>query len=148
MANTTHTATTQHDPANPPAVQQNREQERERERERERNREHDRDRDSDSDGEQNRPYTSYPGGMASDPIAQLSSEISSNIKGLPDRMRSLIDSTPAFRAVMDQVENDLVASIAQSIRRVVETEVAKATGGYALTSERDKKKLATEKKIP
>ena len=94
------------------------------------------------------PYSAYPGGMASDPIAQLASEISTNIKGLPDRMRSLIDSTPAFRNVMDQVENDMVASIAQSIRRVVETEVAKVTGGYSLTSEKDKEKLATEKKIP
>ena len=93
------------------------------------------------------PYTSYPGGMASDPIAQLASEISTNIKGLPERIRGHIDSTPALKAMFDQYENDLVGSIAQSIRRVVDVEVAKVTGGIVPGKAQAAAKAENERRV-
>jgi hypothetical protein len=78
----------------------------------------------------------YPGGMASDPAVALANEIVTSLRGAPDRMRSVIDNTPALKAVMDQAEQGLVADIALTIRRFVDGEVAKATGGMTLHGEK------------
>jgi hypothetical protein len=73
----------------------------------------------------------YPGGMASDPANALANEIVTNIRGSADRLRSRIESNPALKAALEQGDDDLVASVAQSIRRAIDAEVAKATGGFA-----------------
>jgi hypothetical protein len=74
----------------------------------------------------------YPGGMASDPAAALANEIITNLRGAPDRLRSRVDSTPALKAVMDQIDSDTMSNIAQSIRTLINNEVAKATGGMGI----------------
>jgi hypothetical protein len=75
------------------------------------------------------PTPAHPGGMASDPVGALANEIVTNIRGAPDRLRSQIESTPALKSLFDQANENVVAEIAQSIRRFVDAEVAKATGG-------------------
>jgi hypothetical protein len=75
--------------------------------------------------------TPFPGGMASDPAVALANEIMTNIKGAPDRFRSQVDNTPALKALMEQSNNDLISGISQSIRNLVNQEVARVTGGMA-----------------
>jgi hypothetical protein len=60
----------------------------------------------------------YPGGMASDPAAATANEIVVNIKGAIEKMRL-------------ELPPDLVGSVAAAIRGLVNSEVAKATGGVA-----------------
>jgi hypothetical protein len=73
--------------------------------------------------------TGSPGGMASDAITALAGEIVTNMKGAPDRFRTQVENNPALKAMMDEASGNMIGEIAQSIRRVVESEIAKVTGG-------------------
>jgi hypothetical protein len=77
------------------------------------------------------PYSAHPGGMASDPANALANEIVTSITGAGERFRSQVESTPALKSLFDQANTSLVAEVTQTIRRFVDAEVAKATGGIA-----------------
>lgn len=77
------------------------------------------------------PKPSVPGGMASDPALAVANEIVTNIKGAADRFRTQVENTPALKALMDQTQGDLVAGVADTIRKFVDEQVSKATGGMA-----------------
>jgi hypothetical protein len=70
----------------------------------------------------------YPGGMASDPAVALANEIVTSIKGAFEKAR------------LELVDEGLVGSVAQSIRRFADAEIGKATGGSGLVQNKASEK--------
>ena len=78
------------------------------------------------------PTPTYPGGMASDPAVALANDIVSSIRGEQDRFRTIIENSPELKAAWDKANVDTAAEVAMTVRRFINAEVAKATGGVAL----------------